>query len=85
MASYYDEVLAFVDVLDAGGHTRSAQAVEAAVRGGATSGEILTHLALALSRFLADVPDAQVATRAEAARLLDTAERALRSVGQYPR
>jgi hypothetical protein len=83
-AAFYDEVLAFVEVLDAEGHTKSAREIEDAVRGGATGGEILTYLALALSNLLEETPPARDAIRAEATRLLDTTRQALRAVGQYP-
>jgi hypothetical protein len=82
--SFFDEVFAFVEVLDAGGYRKSARAVEDAVRGGATGGEILANLGVALVQFLAETSDADGDIRAEATRLLDAADRALRAVGHRP-
>jgi hypothetical protein len=58
--------------------------VDHAVRGGATGGEILTSLAAALVRFLAETSEADGEMRVEATRLLDLVDRALHAVGHRP-
>ena len=82
LARYYDEVLGFTRTLIEAGYTETARVIDDAVRGGATSGEILTYVALALSRFLGERATAHDAVRAEAARLLEIADEALRSPGK---
>jgi hypothetical protein len=83
LLAYYSETVRFGEALGAAGYSRTAPAIDNATHG-ATSGEILTFLALALSRFVADEPDAPHVLRLEADRLRELADQALRVVGQIP-
>lgn len=82
--NYYDEVLRFAVTVEAAGHRTAARLIDDAVRGGCTSGEILTYIGVALSRLIEEKPPASEGLRVEAARLLEVADRALRRVGQVP-
>jgi hypothetical protein len=53
---YYDRVEKLIVDLRLSGYEAEAERVEIAIRGGATSGEILGRLALALPAVAADVP-----------------------------
>jgi hypothetical protein len=81
-ARYYDKVIRLAETVAEAGHLDAASGIEGAVRGGATGGEILTYLSIALRRLIEETPPAPQGLRIEAARLLEVADRALRRVGQ---
>lgn len=54
---YYDRVESLILALRTSGHSAEAERVEIAIRGGATSGEILGRLSLALPSIKNSVPD----------------------------
>jgi hypothetical protein len=60
LAEFYVQIEDLIDRLNMAGNREAGTQIETALRGGSTSGEILSDLGVALRRLPQDPPDPQV-------------------------